>query len=120
VDEREQAMGFHINTIVVINLSKGACNQILGQVMDLNYFPWIFNLCLTKHRHFLPIIPYPSNFKVHVFIIAPTFETLMLVQGGDPQQLWHQSRFHEGFLGVGKGVGDVGVLGHFGTLPFYV
>ncbi len=38
VDEKEQAMGFHINTIVVISLSKGACKQILGQVMDLNYF----------------------------------------------------------------------------------
>jgi len=38
VDEKEQAMGFHINTIVVISLSKGAYKQILGQVMDLNYF----------------------------------------------------------------------------------
>jgi len=42
----------------------------------------------------------------------------MLVQGGHPQQLWDHSRCHEGLLGVGKGVGDVGVLGHFGTLPF--
>jgi hypothetical protein len=30
VDEKEQTMGFHINTIVVINISKGACKQILG------------------------------------------------------------------------------------------
>jgi hypothetical protein len=42
VDEKEEAMGFHINTIVVINLSKKACKQILGQVTNLNYFPWIF------------------------------------------------------------------------------
>ncbi len=51
MDEKEQAMGFHFNTIVVISLSKGACKQILGQVMDLNYFHG-FNLCLTKQRHF--------------------------------------------------------------------
>jgi len=42
----------------------------------------------------------------------------MLVQGGRPQRLWDHSRCHERFLGVRKGVGDVGVLGHFGTLPF--
>jgi len=39
VDEEKQAMGFRINTVVVINLSEGVCKQILGHVMDLNYFP---------------------------------------------------------------------------------
>jgi hypothetical protein len=30
VDEEKQAMGFHINTVVMINLSKRVCKQILG------------------------------------------------------------------------------------------
>jgi hypothetical protein len=36
VDEREWAMGFHTNTIVMLSLSKKIHRQILGQVMDLN------------------------------------------------------------------------------------
>ncbi len=72
VDKKEQVMGFHTNTIVVINLSKGAYKQILGQVMDLNYFPWIFNLCLTKQRHFaycsLPIQLQSSCFYYYTHI----------------------------------------------------
>jgi hypothetical protein len=39
VDERKQAMGFHISTTNVLGLSKRAHRQILGQVMDLDYLP---------------------------------------------------------------------------------
>ncbi len=73
LDKEKQAMGFRINTVVVINLSEGVCKQILGHVMDLNYFPWIFNLCLTNHRHFahysLPIQLQSSCFYhcTHIF-----------------------------------------------------
>ncbi len=35
-DEKEP-MGFHISTTIELCLSKRACRQILGQVMDLNY-----------------------------------------------------------------------------------
>jgi hypothetical protein len=57
VDEREWAMGFHTNNIVMLNLSKRICRQILGQVMDLNCLTWIFNFCLAKHSHFVHCSP---------------------------------------------------------------
>jgi hypothetical protein len=45
VDEREWVMGFHIG---VFGISKGVQKRILGQVINLNYLTWIFNLCLVK------------------------------------------------------------------------
>jgi hypothetical protein len=45
VNERVQIMGFHIGTTLVFGFLEGTCRQILGQVMNLNYFRWIFNLC---------------------------------------------------------------------------
>jgi hypothetical protein len=72
----------------------------------------------NKLETFCPLFPTHPTSKFMFLSLHPHFETLMLVQGGHPQQLWDHSRCHEGFLGVGKGVGDVGVLGHFGTLPF--
>jgi hypothetical protein len=47
VDERERAMGFHIGTTTMQGIFKIACRRILGQVMDLNCFTWIFSLVLT-------------------------------------------------------------------------
>jgi hypothetical protein len=38
VDEKEWAMSFRINTIAMPSISKGVYRQILGKVMDLNYF----------------------------------------------------------------------------------
>jgi hypothetical protein len=48
VDEKEQAMAFCISTTTMQGISKGACSWILWQVMDLNYFIWIFNLVLAE------------------------------------------------------------------------
>jgi hypothetical protein len=45
--ETERAMGFCISTTIVQGISKGTCRRILGQVMDLNYLTWIFNLVLV-------------------------------------------------------------------------
>jgi len=41
-------MGFHISTIAMPNISKGAHRQIFGQVTDINYLPWIFNFGYCK------------------------------------------------------------------------
>jgi hypothetical protein len=46
--EKERAMGFCINTILVQGISEGAYRQILGQVKDFNCLTWIFNLVLAK------------------------------------------------------------------------
>jgi hypothetical protein len=42
--EREQAMKFHISTTTMQSIFEGTRRWILGQVMDLNSFTWIFNL----------------------------------------------------------------------------
>jgi hypothetical protein len=52
VDERKQATGFHIGTTIVQGIFEGAHRRILGQVMDLTYFTWIFNLCWAKQVQF--------------------------------------------------------------------
>ncbi len=46
-NERELAIGFHTCTTFVKGILKGTSKQILGQVMDLNYLTWIFNLALA-------------------------------------------------------------------------
>ncbi len=56
-------MGFRTSTIVVQSIFERVCRKILGQVMDLNYLTWIFNLVLAKQLHFgqshPPIPPHP-------------------------------------------------------------
>jgi hypothetical protein len=50
-------MGFHIDTIVMPSISKGAHRQIFGQVMDINYLTWIFGLgCCKIMLHVLPLV----------------------------------------------------------------
>jgi len=52
VDEKEHAMGFCTGTTVVQCIFKRIHRKILGQVMDLNCFTWIFSLVLVKQLHF--------------------------------------------------------------------
>ncbi len=79
VDEREQAMGFRIGTIIVQGISEKVCMQILGQVMDFNYFTWTFNLLLATylrfHQSHPPIPP-------HLPLVAPFVGSTMEVQRG--------------------------------------
>ncbi len=44
VDEKERAMRFHISTTPMQSIFEVTRRWILGQVMDLNYFTWIFSL----------------------------------------------------------------------------
>jgi hypothetical protein len=70
VDEKEQAMGFHIGTTIVQGSSKGACRWILGQVMDLNCLTWIFLLVLVEQRCFDQLHPPtldPILYLLHLF-----------------------------------------------------
>ncbi len=62
VDEKERAMGFRINTIIVQGIFKGTFKQNLGQVMDLNcshellIWSWHNSYILANHTHpFCPI-----------------------------------------------------------------
>ncbi len=48
VDEQERTMGFHIATTTMQKLSKGTHRQILGQIMDIICFTWIFILCWAE------------------------------------------------------------------------
>jgi len=41
-------MGFHIGTTVMQGIFEKTHQQILGQVMDLNYLTWSFSLLLVK------------------------------------------------------------------------
>jgi hypothetical protein len=107
IDERERAMGFHTGTTIVFGVSKGVHRHILGQVMDLNYLTWIFNLCLAKQTCFAQFSPPNPS---HVSIVAPTIRTCMLVQvgGGDPSQLWDLFTCQEKGMGFGKKICDKG------------
>jgi hypothetical protein len=60
-DEREHAMVFRIGTTTVQGISEGTQRWILGQVMDLNFFTWIFNFILVEHLFFWPITPIRST-----------------------------------------------------------
>jgi hypothetical protein len=60
-------------------ISKKACMQILGQVMDFNYLTWIFNLVLAKHLHFGQSHP-PT--PPHLPLVAPFAKLIIAVQRG--------------------------------------
>jgi hypothetical protein len=75
-NEREWAMGFRTNTTIVQGISKGACRQILGQVMDFNYLTWIFNLVLAKQLRFGQSHP-PT--PPHLSFVAPFVGSSMAV-----------------------------------------
>jgi hypothetical protein len=51
-NEKEWVMGFYSGTIVMQTISKGACRLILGQVVDVNCFTWIFSLISVKQLCF--------------------------------------------------------------------
>jgi hypothetical protein len=72
VDEMEWAMGFRICTTTMQGIFEGAHRRILGQVMDMNYLTWIFNLVLAKQLHFSQSHP----------PIPPHLSTIMAMQGG--------------------------------------
>jgi hypothetical protein len=81
-NEKEQAMGFCISTIVVQGIFKGAYRRILGQVMDLNCLTWIFNLVLAKQLCF---IQSHSPIPPHLSLVGPFAGSIMVMQrgGGD-------------------------------------
>jgi hypothetical protein len=60
------------------DISKGARRQILGQVMNLNCFAWIFYLTLVKQRCFDQSHPPAPLAFSHV---APLIGLVMFVQG---------------------------------------
>ncbi len=51
VIEWKQAMNFYISIAIVPNIFEGVYRQILGQIMDFNYFTWVFNLVLVEPTH---------------------------------------------------------------------
>jgi hypothetical protein len=53
VNEREHIMRFQNGTTILPNILKAICKQILGQIMNFNYFTWVFNLALVKQRCFV-------------------------------------------------------------------
>jgi hypothetical protein len=65
-NEKEWAMGFCINFIVVPTLFKGGCKWIFGQVMDLDCFTWIFNLTFGEQKH-LPNHTHPLHPILHMW-----------------------------------------------------
>jgi hypothetical protein len=77
-NERELAIGFHTCTTFVKGILKRTSKQILGQVMDLNYLTWIFNLALVDQRLFNQTHPpIPPTFSHVAFFI----ELVMFVEG---------------------------------------
>jgi hypothetical protein len=76
VDGKERAMGFRTGTTAVQGIFEGVRRQILGQVMDLNYLTWIFNLVLAKHLHFGQSHP-PT--PPHISFVAPFVGLFMVV-----------------------------------------
>jgi len=62
------------------DISKGAHRQILEQVMNLNYFTWIYKLASVEQRCFdQSHPPIPLVFS-HV---APLIRSIMFVQRGE-------------------------------------
>jgi hypothetical protein len=64
VIEWKQAMNFYTSIAIVPNISKGVCRQILGQVMDLNYFTRVLNLVLVEP--FGIYFSHPSTLHLHL------------------------------------------------------
>lgn len=48
MDVQKQAMGFRTSTTYVLDILKKTRRQILGQVMGLNCFTWVFSLALVE------------------------------------------------------------------------
>ncbi len=110
VNEQKWTMGFCTCTTTMWGIFEGLRRQILGLIMDLTYLTWIFSLCWVEKVRFTQFFtPTHPSFT----FVAPTSRPTMLVQGGGhPWHLWDRW-----FMGNGKEVLDVGVLGHFGVTP---
>ncbi len=78
-NEKEWVMGFYSGTIVMQNISEGACRLILGQVVDVNCFTWIFSIILVKQLCFGQSHP-PT--PPHLSLVAPFVGSIMLMQSG--------------------------------------
>ncbi len=78
-DERERAMGSRTYTTNVPDISKGTHNQNLGQVMDLNYVTWVFNLTLAEQTYLGQ--SFPPTHPTSPFV-APLTRIVMPMQGG--------------------------------------
>jgi hypothetical protein len=95
-------MGLHTGTIVVENIFKRTCRWILGQVMDLNCFIWIFNLVLVEQRCFDQLDP-PT--PPHLLFIAPLARLVnMLMQVG---VILQQNKYILGNCGIKNTKGDL-------------
>ncbi len=70
VNEREWAMGFQINTITMPNIFEGTCRQILGQVIDIDCFTWLFGLVLIEQTHLAQSCPctHPTHTLVALLV----------------------------------------------------
>jgi len=60
----------------VQGISEKSRMQILGQIMDLNYLKWFFNLFLAKHLRFDQSHP-PTP---HLPLVTPFVGSTMVVQ----------------------------------------
>jgi len=70
----------------------------------------------------LPIIPHPTT--ILFLLLRPHLGHLCGCKGGvQLLAIWDHLGSQKGFLGVGRGIGDVvptwGVLRHFGTFPYF-
>ncbi len=73
VYEREWIVGFLKSTIVIPRFwKKKTYKRILRQVMDLNYYTWIFNLVMVEKKHFAALHP-PTPFlpMLHLWLEQP-------------------------------------------------
>jgi len=72
-NEKEQAIGFHTCTTFVQSIIERIHKQNLGQVMDLNYLTWIFNLALADQKLFdqthRPIPPIFSHIALFIGLV---------------------------------------------------
>jgi hypothetical protein len=78
-NEIKQTMNFHIYTIAMLGFYEGTHRLILGQVMDLNYFTWFFNLVLAKQaclaHSFTPTHP------TYTFVASPIGIPMLMPKG---------------------------------------
>lgn len=86
VNEREWAMGFHINTTTMPNIFKGPCRQILGQVMDIDCFTWFFSLLLAEQTHLAQSCP--QNHPTHTLVALLVGTTMLMQVTSDVVTLW--------------------------------
>ncbi len=105
VNEREQTIGFCTNITTMLNTSKGACRQILRQIMDMNCMTWIFNLTLAKQTHLAH--SFPHTHLPHT-CVAPHFKCPWWCKGGN---LWQHKVYIFSICGMRYTKRDLWVWG---------